>query len=493
MSTSAAAGLVQGVSDKQEVARVPLPREAILPWWVIAGYPVLWLLGLAVLFWPLLLLRVCLIRRPRHVPPGLLMAITFLLAVSLVVAVAMGETAPGRALSAVYNIVIWQFLVVALSTKWTVQDLKQVIRGVIALATLQGVVVFVAVWTYPRGSGIRPLLSYLLPASAVSDPSTQSFFVNNLAFADYYSGPVLRTSGFFGHPNWGAGLAGIAVILVVGAFPGWRSDNRGRLVALRTAQLLACAVPLQYAYSRTTVVAVVFSLGVGAVVALCTRTRRRTWLPIISAGLVATTIKGLTTDWTAVYEKFNAPRLGSLLSRSEVYRRTWDVIVDRPVTVLGVGTKERINGLAASLGTHSSYLGLVYRAGWVAAAAFVVLIVTLFLVAVYRGQWLAVALISFVGLWSAAEDFDVGHLMPLGLLMSYLLVNLVSERRPHSGIDVRYGKLILGSVLTDPPADAANQSESAAATRRDPSPSASPTAQTAQKSAGMTRGTQVRP
>lgn len=493
MTTSAAAGSVQDVSGRQAAAQDAHPRTAILPWWVIASYPVLWLLGLAVLFWPLLLLRVCLVRRPRHVPPGLLIAITSLLALSLAVAVAMGETAPGRALSAVYNIVIWQFLVVALAIRWTVQDLKQVIRGVIALATLQGVVVFVAVWTYPRGSGIRPLLTYLLPPSAVSDPSTQSFLVNNLAFADYYSGPVLRTSGFFGHPNWGAGLAGIAVILVVGAFPGWRSDDRGRLVALRMAQLLACAVPLQYAYSRTTVVAVVVSLGVGAVVALCTRTRRRTWLPIISAGLVGITIKALTTDWNAAYDKFNAPRVGSLLSRSEVYRRTWDVIVDRPVTVLGVGTKERINGLAASLGTHSSYLGLVYRAGWIAAAAFVILIVTLFLVAVYRGQWLAVALISFVGLWSAAEDFDVGHLMPLGLLMSYLLVNLVSERRSRGGIDVRYGKLILGNVLTDAPADAAKQSESAAAAHLSPSPSASPKAQSAQPGAGMTRGPQVHP
>lgn len=490
MTTSAPAGSVQDVSDKQGDAQFALPRTAILPWWVIAGYPVLWLLGLAVLFWPLLLLRVCLVRRPRHVPPGLLIAITFLLAVSLAVAVAMGETAPGRALSAVYNIVIWQFLVVALAIKWTGRDLKQVIRGVITLATLQGVVVFVAIWTYPRGSGLRPLLTYLLPASAVSDPSTQSFFVNNLAFADYYSGPVLRTSGFFGHPNWGAGLAGIAVILVAGAFPSWRSDNRGRLVTLRMAQLLACAVPLQYAYSRTTVVAVVFSLGVGAVVALCTRTRRRTWVPIISAGLLAIMVKGLTTDWTAAYDKFNAPRLGSLLSRSDVYRRTWDVIVDRPVTVLGVGTKERISGLAASLGTHSSYLGLVYRAGWIAAAAFVILIVTLFLVAVYRGQWLAVALISFVGLWSAAEDFDVGHLMPLGLLMSYLLVNLVSQRRSQRGIHVPYGNVIFGSVLMDTPADVAKQSEPATATQRGPWPSASAKAQPA---AGMTKGPEVHP
>ena len=431
----------------------PIPAsQAILPWWAIASYPVLWMLGLAFFFWPLLLVRVALIKRPRRIPPGLITAIPVLLALSLALAVSLGETEPGRAISAVYNIIIWEFLVVALSIRWTSRDLQQLVRGIVSLATVQGVVVFAAIWSYPAGSGLSPLITKILPASLLSDASAQSFLVNNLAFADYYSGPVLRTSGFFGHPNWGAGLAGIATILAVAELAKALRPGSRRALSLRIFQLTSCAVPLQYAYSRTTVVAVALGLAVGVAVLVCTVTPRKVWVTILAGGVTLTAAVAATVDWTRAYHQFNEPRLGSLISRSDIYRSTWHVILNHPVTVLGVGTKERVPGLAASLGTHSTYLGLVYRGGWAAAISFVLALIALLWFAIRRGQWLAAALVCFVGLWATAEDLDVGHFMPLGLLTAFLLVNL--EPAPEtavSDIPRRWVGWWVGDVLTDKP------------------------------------------
>ena len=426
------------------------PR-AVLPWWSIAAYPLLWLMGLAFFFWPLLLVRVALVRRPRRIPPLLLAAVPVLLAISMALAVALGETEPGRALSAVYNIVIWEVVVVALSMRWSVGDLRQLVRGIVTLASTQGVVVFVAIWSYPTGAGFTPLITKILPASLLRDPSTQSFLVDNLAFADYYGGPVMRSSGFFGHPNWGAGLAGMATILAIaGVIQSLRSGSR-RTLLLRVTQVVTCAVPLQYAYSRTTVVAVILALAVGVAVQICTVAPRRTWMTGLGALTVAAAAAATQVNWTHAYNKFNEPRLGSLLSRSEVYRQTWRVIVHHPVTVLGVGTKERVAGLAASLGTHSTYLGMIYRAGWLAALCLAGFLLLVLWTAARRGQWLAASLVSFVALWSLAEDFDVGHLLPLGLLVSCLLVNLCPyPKRTDPGRNAgSRARWILGDVLAE--------------------------------------------
>jgi len=75
----------------------------------------------------------------------------------------------------------------------------------------------------------------------------------------------------------------------------------------------------------------------------------------------------LTLDLTVLINNFNSVREGSYGSRSAIYSATWRAVQDLPFPLIGNGVKDRVTGLVASMGTHGTYLGLLYRGGWLAA------------------------------------------------------------------------------------------------------------------------------
>jgi hypothetical protein len=140
---------------------------------------------------------------------------------------------------------------------------------------------------------------------------------------------------------------------------------------------------------------------------------------VLAVGLSTALLYVVTSvDLLRAFAEFNSVREGSYGSRSAIYTLTWAAIQDLPFPLLGNGVKDRVPGLAASLGTHSSYLGLVYRGGWLAAAGLL-----MWLLALARRSWragspLALGAAAFAAVWLAAEDLDVGHLGPLAMVLS---------------------------------------------------------------------------
>lgn len=382
----------------------------------IAAYPALWLLGLAFLFWPLTLVRVVIRRGARRtVPPWPLLAVVAALAASLLIAL-MSTPPLGRLLGAALNLAVWLVLLLALTEPGKPGCRDGIAQGLIDVALVQSVLVLLARLLYPAFEGAVLPAARLLPQSLAQQPNVAAFTTVRLAFPDYFGRVVLRTGGLFGTPTWAAMLAAIAVLLVLagtdhgparGSAPVWRA---GYVVVLLPALVLG--------YSRNTALALFFGVGVLGFAAL----RRHggavsvhvvAWalLPVLLGVVLYAPLAALARD-------YNSVRAGSLVSRLEIYRATLGEVREAPVPGLGLGVKQEQQGLVASVGSHSTYLGLTYRGGPAALVGLVWWLLALARRGIRDRSPVSLALVAMTSLWAVGEDLDVGHLAPLALLLA---------------------------------------------------------------------------
>ncbi len=397
------------------------PREALTAGYV-RGYALMWVLGLGFLWWPVLALRALRAHLPGSRPQLLptLVAGCFLL--SLLLATLSGAPLT-RLAGAVYNLSVWTALVALTAVRL---NLDGIARGIGQLAGLQSVAVVAALATYPLLSGAALPASHLLPGAITQEPAFESFTTVRLIIEDYFGDVVLRTAGFFGNATWAGALAALGILVT----PRLVSAGATRVRVFYGLLCLLDAVALYLSYSRNTWIAVGAGLVAMSVLAL-RRARRWGSLTVLSTstvglvGYVATSI-----DLGRAFQSFNSVREGSLGSRTAIYTATWNAVEDFTFPLLGSGIKERVPGLVASLGTHSGYLGTLYRGGFL-AAAFLLLWLSVLAVRSWKASSpLALGATTFTGLWFVAEDIDVGHLTPLALVLT------VAALGPHTHPDV---------------------------------------------------------
>ena len=404
-------------ADATVASAVPRP---ILPRWSVGlGYLLLWSLGAGFLWLPLATARVIWARRWRA--PSVLLVVLLViapLAVSLAVALG-GAASPSRAVAAVFLLLPWSLLALASVTRWTVEDSRQLARGLLDLAGLQGLLVLAARAAYPHLTELRLPLGRILPEHLVTTPPLDAWTTTHLAFADFYSGAVIRSGGVFGNPTWAGAMASIALLCLV-CRPLDHLDRRWWTWLVPALSAAASVVTLVYAYSRNDVLGLALGAGVAAVVALflrMTKVVRRVSLGVVAATTVAL---GVVLDVGQLFRDFNAPRQGSLEARQAIYTQTLRAIHQHSL-LLGSGIKEGGQDLVANLGSHSTYLGLVYRGGWIAFWGVVLYLGALLVLA--RRSPLAAGLTAFVALWCSAEDLDTGHLVPMALVLATALVH----------------------------------------------------------------------
>ncbi|MDQ6839038.1 MAG: O-antigen ligase family protein [Actinomycetota bacterium] len=380
----------------------------------VGSYAIFWLLGIAFLWWPWLLLRVLRDRRPATRRPVALGITTLCLAVSLLIAAA-SLAAPSRLVGALANLSVWVTLWRVLASEPNRAEADGVLRGIVDLALFQGVLVIVARAVYPTLAGATLPLARLLPSSLAGDANVAAFSTVRLAIPDYYNGVVIRTSGIFGNPTWAGAVAAVGILFVLFA-----SDSLSpwmRRPVVRAALVIFMAVTLYYAYARIDLL----GLGVAAFAVLAVKAKAfihpSLWMASICAATATVLVVVPLLPLNALFGQFNKPRQGSLVAREEIYGPTLTAISHAATPLLGAGIKERVEGLVASLGTHSTYFGLAYRGGLLAAAAFVVFLVALGVRSFGKSSGLAVGLVCFLLLWCVSDDIDAGHLLPLVLVV----------------------------------------------------------------------------
>jgi hypothetical protein len=375
----------------------------------VRGYAALWVVGLGFLWWPLLALRAMRAPRSRARPDLWLSVVGALLLLSLLVAALTGAPL-GRVAAASYNVTVWLALAAVTMLRL---DLGAVTRGVAQLAGLQSVAVLAALATYPLLSGVRLPASYVTPTAVSSEPAFESFMTMGLVREDYFGADVLRASGLFGNATWAGALAALGLLV------SFRLVSSGSPAARGVYGLLAAldGVTLFLSYSRNTWLAFGLSVLAMGVVVLH---RRRRWHALTIVGLLAGASAwyvATSVDLRRVFADFNSVREGSLGSRTAIYAATWQAVQDLWFPMLGNGVKDRAPGLVASLGTHSGYLGTLYRGGWLALIALVVWLLVLVVRSWRARSPLAMGAAVFAAVWFVAEDIDAGHLAPLALIL----------------------------------------------------------------------------
>lgn len=395
----------------------------------IQWYAILWIIGLAFLWWPWALINTIADKRPAARRPAALLIVVGCLVASLLIA-AVGGADPSRAIAACANLTVWCTLIVVLGRQWTRDDADQVIRGVVDLAAFQGVLVVAARLAYPGLSGTTLPLAHLLPHSLRKEPNVAAFTTIQLTQLDYFGHVVIRTAGIFGNATWAGGFASMTILVVLFA-PGSLGRFAHRL-PIRVVVLGLAAVTLYWSYSRVDAIA----LAAGTVVVLAVWMKRfvhpTAWCAstlIVTAILIGALPLVPLHRW---FKEANSPRQGSLVTRSEIYSSTFREVMKAPTPLVGAGIKQHAQGLVASQGSHSTYLGLAYRGGILCLLCFVAFL----LARGWRGSQenaeLAVGLVLFLFLWCFTDDIDAGNLMPLAILIACGLTNTVGNRRPRA-------------------------------------------------------------
>jgi hypothetical protein len=411
-------GLTTGNSPRQAAE----PPEALSAGY-IRGYAAMWLLGLGFLWWPVLLLRAVRARLPGARPQLLPLLVAGCLLLSLLIATVSGAPL-ARIVGASYNLSVWTGLVVLTAVRI---DLDGVARGIGQLAGLQSLAVLAALATYPLFSGAVLPASRLLPRAVTEEPALESFANVRLIIEDYFGDVVLRAAGFFGNATWAGALAALGLLVtpqLIRTGPTRSRISYGLLCVLDV-------VVLYLSYSRNTWIAVGAGLMAMGVVAL-RRARRWFLLTVLAASVVGVGAYVATSvDLGEAFESFNSVREGSLGSRTAIYTATWQAFQDSPFPLLGSGIKDRVPGLVASLGTHSGYLGTLYRGGILAAVFLLLWLCALAFRSWQASSPIAMGATVFAGLWFVAEDIDAGHLAPLALLLA--VAALGARVRPDTG------------------------------------------------------------
>lgn len=381
---------------------------------VLYAYPVMWGVGFGGLYWPILLLicasNMTYDRSRRTQWTSIVFVIAALACSALVGSVQFGFD-PTRILGLAGNISVWLCILLLLNLSRFQADVKIIIaKSFVILALFQGALTLVAQTIYPARVPL-PLLQSFAPGM----PSgVAAFAYDKLYYYDWLGGAAFRSAGVMANPTWAGAVAAVAIFAAVYVF---KENRTWKFLSL--ISVMAAIYSIDMSLSRSVLYAVIGAAAVTIIEAIRQRQPMVGYWLWTVCGVSVTLL--LSIWWGSVVEwvdSVNGERAGSLQSRGEIYSRTWAYIKDLPVPILGFGVKPQEDNLAASIASHSTYLGLLFRGGMIGLAAFIVFLAKSARVVIGRGDPVAVGILSFVAIWCILEDFDAGHLLPMAVLMA---------------------------------------------------------------------------
>lgn len=382
--------------------------------YALLAYPLLWLLGLGGFFF--IVSAVIVVIGNGILRGPLSRAVLALLGVALLSAiygsVALGFQ-PDRLLGLAGNLAVWVVMAAlagARDPRWAARALQ---KALLAVGAAQGLLVTLMYAIYPLQLpvplGVLP--QSLLPASLAA------FAQRGVVYQDWLGEAALRTIGMSGNPTWAGAFS--VLVLMISLAPLGRDTQSERLLRL-TAGLSSVPVII-LSLSRMTLAA----LAVAVVVALAMHWRRNGGpigdavlvLAVAGAAAAVVTHFGSIVNWVS---EINGAREGSAETRGAIYTATLDRIREHPFPLFGYGIKPQVEGLVASVATHSTYLGAIYRFGLAGAAIIAWIFVMAGRWAMRQRDYLGIAIMVFIVLWCLLEDFDPSHMLPLGLSLAVL-------------------------------------------------------------------------
>ncbi|MEU9821825.1 O-antigen ligase family protein [Pseudonocardia alni] len=395
---------------------------AFRPAGLVLTYAVLWTIGLAAAFWVLaaVVLMPALLRARLGAASGAPLVLAVALVLSSAVGTAAGYASPDRFVGLAANVAVWVAVAGMIAVVGTAGDdeLRRLVRAVLTVGTLHSVVAVLAVWTYPTPWPVPLLGRY----AGALPPGVAAFTTNDLVVHGWLDGDVLRATGMMGNTTWSGAVSALTLLVLL--HPAARCWAR---LPWRLLAGAACVWSVYLSYSRATQIALVLAL-LGTVLRHLWRAHRAGPAAVVAiCGALVAGVVGFAPGLVVAVTEVNAARAGSAESRGAIYAATVDRLVGLGVPVLGFGLKPRDDGLVASVATHSTYLGLAFRAGLLGLVALLVCGVALWRACGARSA-LPRAVVATVAVWAVFEDLDTGHLVPVFLAVALALARL--DRSP---------------------------------------------------------------
>lgn len=380
----------------------------------VASYPWLWGIGLGAAFWPVMavigLPAVFRARMDRIALAATAVTVTLLL--SCGVGIAAGFGSAGRIIGAAANISVWVGLIALLVTHHSADEAMRrlFVRSCVVVGSVNSVVALVALVAYPR---VLPIP--LLGGIADRLPSGVGNFTSRELIDDsWLNGPVLRTVGMMAQPTWSGAVSVLTILLTMWLFRGL--SRRAQLLA--TVATVLNLVNVYYSYGRATQAGLAVALFYVGARLVWQRWRLGPALISVATGAVVVLVVLNFSELLGQLVEVNDAREGSADARGDIYAATLSLISDLQLPVVGYGLKPAEEGLVASVATHSTYLGLLFRGGIIGALAFLVLLGLCAQRCLRADSGIPAASVLFIAIWCIFEDFDPGHLVPLFLAAS---------------------------------------------------------------------------
>lgn len=382
---------------------------------MVYSFPLLWVAGVAGFWW----IAVAFLAVADMAKYGVdriarpLLWVVALMLISAPIGYISFQSEPLRVAGLLGNCAVWIATAAAISDAVRSKpDPRPLTRAILFISVVQGILTLASAVIYPK--------SLPIPLIGVNDlefpGGASAFQENGLYYLDWLGEASFRSAGMMGNPTWAGAFGVVAILAAVAPTRGPRNDR-----VLRVAGFLSGVVAIWFSLSRSTIA----SLLVAMILSLFLMQSKRSPLAFLGSGILLA-LAGLLAYmfWLdailASLAQVNAARAGSLTSRTAIYERTYAAILSHPFPAIGYGIKPREEGLVASVATHSTYLGLIFRGGLLAMAALALFSVRLCRTLLAGRRLVPVLLGGFIAVWSLLEDFDGAHLVPLGLVIALL-------------------------------------------------------------------------
>ena len=373
-------------------------------------YLPLWFVGLGGLYWPLIAIpAVAYLLRARM---DAVSTVTLLIGVTLVISIPIGyieyDGTTSRVISAFGTCSPWVVLAAAFHALQLIPRLHILARNIALLGIAQALVIIGSILVYPGALGVPLALPTSLPSGL------ESFASQRIFYQDWLDGQAFRSIGLMANPTWAGAFSFISACAAI-----WLIQH-GKYRAIGYLALLTSPIAAFYSLSRSLWV----SLAVAVVLGVLIWVRKRSRVVFFTAGVVGI-IGGVAMLLVSADElvrqvmEVNNDRAGSFESRSAIYHYTLQGINKHPLPIIGYGIKPQLEGLVASLATHSTYLGMLFRGGILALGLLIGALAALLRRSIRSDNALGAAVLGFIAVWAILEDLDAGHLVLTGLLFCF--------------------------------------------------------------------------
>jgi hypothetical protein len=261
-------------------------------------------------------------------------------------------------LAALSNVSVWVTSSILISAKLSSNEQIRLIKTLINLALIQAGLVLIARIIFPDLLPI-PIFREQIKYFGIN---ALSFADNQIVYIDWLDGFTFRSSGIMAHATWAGGFSVLAIFLLL-----------KRQIELKKPVYRYCFEYLLLGYvayaslSRSVLVSALIALFCTLVFRLIIDKNNSINSDVAVISVIVTIILAIFVYSSGALQELifalNQTRSGSFLSRKAIYDMTVNYLQEHPFPVLGFGIKPESEGLVASVATHSTFLGVLFKGG----------------------------------------------------------------------------------------------------------------------------------